>query len=124
MRTHNSMRKPNGRRWMQVRAAVFATYGRTCHICGHDGSNQVDHLVPQAVAPQLGWELSNLRPAHGAPGNKCPVCGIACNQARQAGVIVPKPASPQPARKPGGRCTLQPYCDGMAGHPFNCGRRW
>lgn len=78
-----------GRRWQAFRQIVFRQYGRTCHICGHDGANQVDHVIPVAVAPQLAWVLSNCRPAHGVPGNKCPVCGKACNQARQAGVIKP-----------------------------------
>ena len=135
VRRHNTMRKPNGRRWMALRQAVFATYGRTCHICGHGGASQVDHVIPQAVAPQLAWEISNCRPAHGVPGNKCPTCGVACNQSRQAGVIKPKPAATvkqAPAAttakqatavlKPGGQCT--PYCEGLAGHPYNCGRRW
>ena len=46
MRAHNRMRKPNGRRWTMLRTAVFAAYGRTCHLCGHGGANQVDHVIP------------------------------------------------------------------------------
>jgi hypothetical protein len=93
---------------MAMRAMVFATYGRTCHICGHDGANQVDHLVPLAVDPSQGWVLANLRPAHGVPGNRCPTCRVACNQARQAGSIRPKLSEPG-TKSPPARPEREPY---------------
>ena len=67
MRAHNRMRKPNGRRWTMLRTAVFAAYGRTCHLCGHGGANQVDHVIPVPIRPDLGWVLENLRPAPECP---------------------------------------------------------
>jgi hypothetical protein len=75
---------PGGRRWQAFRQVVFATYGRTCHLCGHDGANQVDHLYPVLTHPELAWVLQNCRPSHGTR-NRCPVCGRCCNQSRVSG---------------------------------------
>lgn len=67
-----------------------------CGICGHFGSQTVDHIVPAKLWPRDLYgkplpgmdDLPNLRPAHGtlSPGkvNYCPECGEACNQARGA----------------------------------------
>lgn len=57
------------------------TYGTRCHLCRHDGADSADHLTPRAVAPELTWQLDNLRPAHHAP---CPTCGVRCNASRGA----------------------------------------
>lgn len=80
-------RHRTGRPYRRARAQMFATYGDTCHICGHAGAREADHLVPvshdsdQPVDPHL------MRPAHG--GNApCPVCGRACNAERGAGPII------------------------------------
>ena len=54
----------NGRRVAAYNAAVFGTYGRTCHLCGRPGADTVDHLVPTSVDPSMRWEVSNGRPAH------------------------------------------------------------
>jgi hypothetical protein len=57
---------------------------------GHGGARQADHLISVADRPDLAFTLSNCRPAHGAPGNPCPVCARAdgkpvyCNQLRGA----------------------------------------
>ena len=41
---------------------TFATYGRTCWICGRPGATTVDHVVPRSLG---GTDtLGNLRPAH------------------------------------------------------------
>jgi len=89
---------PGGRRWMAMRQLVAATYGDQCHLCGHGGAEQVDHLVPVSIRPDLAWHLPNLRPAHGVPGNKCPTCGLACNQRRGAKAIdaIPPPGTAPP----------------------------
>lgn len=94
--------KPSGRRWQAMRLRVFAIYGRECHLCGHGGSNQIDHLVPVSVDPALAWSLENLKPVHGVPGNRCPVCGLACNQVKQANVasFTPAARTAVPAVKP------------------------
>ena len=47
-----------------------------CHICGHPGSDAVDHV--KALARGGRDDESNLRPAHHtAP---CPTCGRKCNR--------------------------------------------
>lgn len=46
--------------WSQRRAATFAVYGDTCHVCGQRGANEVDHVIPGD-----DHSLENLRPIHG-----------------------------------------------------------
>jgi predicted kinase len=73
----NSRRGHWGRPWRRVRAQVLAR-SRVCWICGHDGSDSVDHLTPvsRGGAP---LDPGNLAPAHHAP---CPTCGRRCNTSR------------------------------------------
>ena len=67
---------------------MIASYGGLCWICGHGGGRQADHVIPVTERPDLAWDASNIRPAHGAPGNPCLVCSAAagrktyCNQIR------------------------------------------
>lgn len=77
----NARRGHWGRPWRRVRAQVLAA-SRTCWICGHDGSDSVDHLTPvsRGGAP---LDLGNLAPAHHAP---CPTCGRRCNAVRGVAV--------------------------------------
>lgn len=71
----------SGYTWQRkIRPRVFATYGTTCWICGHDGSTDVDHLVPLSVDPDQPLEVDGMRPAHGVTG--CPTCSRRCNQER------------------------------------------
>jgi 5-methylcytosine-specific restriction enzyme A len=44
----------------EIVPAVFAEYGRTCHWCGQDGADEVDH-----VKRGDDHSLGNLRPIHG-----------------------------------------------------------
>lgn len=69
-----------GFRWEKFKRLVFQTYGTNCYICHHGGARQVDHLESVTEHPELALALSNCRPAHGAPGNACPVCSSAANQ--------------------------------------------
>lgn len=69
-----------GHRYNKFRRLVFATYGNVCWICGHGGARQVDHVESVTEHPELLYTVSNGRPAHGAPGNTCPVCKLNCNQ--------------------------------------------
>ena len=48
-----------------------------CHICGHPGSDAVDHVVPISRGGSDEDPL-NLRPAH--HDTPCPVCGRKCNR--------------------------------------------
>jgi len=57
-------RPVNGPNVKAYNAAVFAAYGRVCHLCGRDGADTVDHLVPTSVDPAGRWDVGNGRPAH------------------------------------------------------------
>lgn len=70
------------RRARKTKAIMFAIYGRTCHLCGHDGATDADLLIPQSVAPDQPLTPHAYRPAHGVRG--CPTCGRKCNQERGA----------------------------------------
>lgn len=71
----------------KARAAIrvmFATRGRTCHLCGHPGAAEADLIVPRSVAPHQPIHPDAYRPAHGT-SRRCQTCGRACNQERGAG---------------------------------------
>jgi len=71
----------SGRPWRRVRAQVLRA-SDVCWICGHPGSDTVDHLVPLSMGgPPL--DRSNLAPAHGV--NPCGSCGRRCNPSRGDG---------------------------------------
>lgn len=67
-----------GRPWRRIRAQVLAE-STTCWICGHDGSDTVDHVIPLSRGGDP-LDPANLRPAHGVKG--CPTCKRRCNQSR------------------------------------------
>jgi 5-methylcytosine-specific restriction endonuclease McrA len=72
-----------GHRYREARKQMFAIYGHTCHLCGHHGASQADHLVPITVWADQPIDPHLMRPAHGnTEGTRCPVCGRACNQER------------------------------------------
>ncbi len=68
-----------GHRWEAFARSVIDYYGGLCW-CGHGGARQVDHVIPVTDRPDLIFDLSNCRPAHGAPGNPCPQCSAACGR--------------------------------------------
>ncbi len=74
-------------KYRQARQAMFALYGDICHICGHAGAGEADHVTPYALDPDQPVEAEMLRPAHGG-SSPCPVCKGAkgkprsCNQER------------------------------------------
>jgi 5-methylcytosine-specific restriction endonuclease McrA len=43
----------------EIRPAVFARWGRTCHWCGEGGADEVDHVIAGDDHSQ-----KNLRPIH------------------------------------------------------------
>lgn len=57
-----------------------------CHICGHPGSDEVDHVVALARGGS-DTDPSNLRPAHGA--KPCDTCGRQCNRSKGAKPFAP-----------------------------------
>lgn len=70
-----------GRPWRRLRLQLLAA-SDLCRICGHPGSQSVDHLVPLSRGGSP-LDPANLRPAHGVQG--CPTCGRKCNSARGNG---------------------------------------
>lgn len=76
------------RTYLRNREQMFAIYGDVCHICGHHGAGEADHLVPYSKAEDKARiaEPHEMRPAHG--GNyPCPVCGRKCNAERGNGPV-------------------------------------
>jgi hypothetical protein len=57
---------PTGRPWRRVRARVLAA-SDVCHLCGHLGSEAVDHVISRKLRPDLAQDPANLRPVHGSP---------------------------------------------------------
>lgn len=57
-----------------------------CHICGHPGSDAIDHVKAlarakdEAEAKVLDTDPANLQPAH--HDVPCPTCGERCNRAK------------------------------------------
>ncbi|MDR7278923.1 HNH endonuclease [Catenuloplanes atrovinosus] len=71
---------PRGSRYRRARNAVLAQ-STICHLCGHADADQVDHVRPRSLNPELDdADHTNLAPAHGVNG--CPTCGEKCNQAK------------------------------------------
>jgi 5-methylcytosine-specific restriction endonuclease McrA len=51
-----------GRRGQQMLRLTLAVWGTMCHLCGKDGADSRDHVIPRAKGgPDT---LDNSRPAH------------------------------------------------------------
>lgn len=77
----------DSRRYRKALAEVQAT-GPICWLCGHPGSDSLDHVIPASVAPDLASDPSNWRPAHGVRG--CPTCGVKCQQVKGNKLTMPQ----------------------------------
>lgn len=65
-------------RAIRVRNQAILRASDVCHICGHPGSDAVDHVIPLARGGTD--DPHNLRPAHHtAP---CATCGQKCNRVK------------------------------------------
>jgi hypothetical protein len=62
---HNA-RHRSGRAFRHAKQVMHATHGYTCHICGHDGAGEADHLNPVALHPDQPIDPDLMRPAHGS----------------------------------------------------------
>lgn len=94
-----------GRRY-RVNRAILLALDDLCWLCGHPGARTADHITPPCdwpvgsdgqLLPGLD-DLDNLRPAHGTMGatgalNRCPTCGLLCNQSRGNRALAPSPRS-------------------------------
>lgn len=45
---------------------MLAKYGDTCHLCGHPGAGEADHLDPTSLNPDQPVDPERMRPAHGS----------------------------------------------------------
>lgn len=72
-----STRPWGGRRAQRLTALCLSTYGTRCWLCGHDGADSADHVLPRSRGGSD--HIDNLRPSH---FTRCPTCGQRCNQAR------------------------------------------
>lgn len=65
-------------------AAVLAA-STICHLCGHDGADAADHVIP--LARGGSDTRDNLKPAHHF--EPCPTCGIKCNRVKSDKLVAP-----------------------------------
>lgn len=78
-------RSATGHRYRLARKAVLAV-STVCHLCGHEGADQADHVQSRSLRPDIADEdVTNLLPAHGVNG--CPTCGEKCNQVKGNGTL-------------------------------------
>lgn len=69
------MTKPwSGRARSDATAWVIARDQGRCWICGHNGADTLDHIVPRSIDPTRTWDPTNWAAAHGAarPDLGCP----------------------------------------------------
>lgn len=75
-------RMHTGSAYLRAREEMFLYYGHTCWLCGHEGANDADYIIPASVDPEQDpGDAHNKRPAHGS-NSPCPTCGRKCNQSR------------------------------------------
>jgi hypothetical protein len=68
-------------KWYEAwRRAVRERWGTVCHLCGHEGADSADHLVPLSVWGNQPYDPALSRMAHGIGG--CPTCKLKCNSSR------------------------------------------
>ena len=80
-----------GRPWERTRRAILAR-SNTCHLCGHEGAGEVDHIIPRSLGGNP-VDPGNLAPAHGWK-SPCPICGKRCNQVKKNRVGLRAQAAP------------------------------
>lgn len=85
-------RHRTGGPYRKARRLMFAIYGHACHLCGHGGAGEADHLVPISTDTTQPVDPHLMRPAHGS-NYPCRVCKTStgrprcCNQERGVGPI-------------------------------------
>ena len=64
----------SGRAAQQARTYVLKRDAGICWICGHPGADTLDHIKPRSTHPELTWEPTNWKAAHGQaqPQHHCP----------------------------------------------------
>ena len=76
----------SGRKRQERNRRILAA-SDVCHICGHQGADAVDHVLPLGPVKDDPVELArrdtdpaNLKPAH--HDVPCPTCGERCNRSK------------------------------------------
>jgi hypothetical protein len=64
-----SQNRTSGEALRKLRHRVFSMYGTECWLCGGDGADTIDHIIP--VVQGGSDDLDNLRPAHGRKSKTC-----------------------------------------------------
>ncbi len=59
----------SGEKLQKLRRQVFNYYGEQCWLCGGEGADTIDHIIP--VSDGGDDSLENLRPAHGRKSKHC-----------------------------------------------------
>lgn len=59
------MTRPSGPRWMRLVTWIIRRDRGICWLCGHDGADTADHVIPYDQRPDLAWSPANLKAAHG-----------------------------------------------------------
>jgi hypothetical protein len=54
------------------------------------GRGEVAHLISPLLRPDLGWDRSNLAPAHGSKLRRCPECHLNCNWLAAVNPLTPR----------------------------------
>ena len=80
--------RTSGEALRKLRAQVFSMYGDQCWLCGGDGADTIDHLLP--VVDGGDDDLDNLRPAHGRKSDSC-----VGNFSRKRPIVTGMPLKPQ-----------------------------
>ena len=70
----------------QKRNRAILAKSDVCHICGHPGSDAVDHVIPLAKGGS-DTDPGNLKPAH--HDVPCEACGERCNRSKGTRLIAP-----------------------------------
>ena len=81
------MARWGGRKSPEFRARVFATWGTVCWLCGGDGADTADHVIPRSKGGDNSTE--NGRPAHRS-----------CNS-RKGDRLMPRLGPPSPPTRRG-----------------------
>lgn len=71
-------KRMSGRKRQERNRRILAA-SDVCHICGHPGSDSVDHVTALARGGS-DTDPANLRPAH--HDTPCPTCSERCNRSK------------------------------------------
>lgn len=86
------MSRTGSRVWRRTREEILSE-SDVCWLCGHLGSDSIDHVVPVALGGTD--DIENLMPAHFKP---CPTCGVPCNLKKSNKLTYTPSSAPGPSK--------------------------